>query len=227
MIIGRIGNVRSLALERMTNMLAAESVIAKKHITISNQIKRIVMTYCKDCCVYVATHTNGTRGQAYQRIEEECNEEFWSVIAWTKSPDGPHRPKIKELDAIVTRNEDVAFLIEVKWGTSPGRPDSDLMIKPDEWAKMRQLLQGEAICRVRGPSVRNGQRYHSPEFQQDYYINPLTKGIIVSDFHEIGKTQLDKFLRGWREANSGFIIADIGTGVDGIPSFREIVAGKL
>ncbi len=64
-------------------MVEAEPTIAAKHIQISIQAKQIAMEVCKDCNTYIATYTSGTSGQAYQRIEEESGEEFWSLKAWT------------------------------------------------------------------------------------------------------------------------------------------------
>ncbi len=137
-----------------------------------------------------------------------------------------HISRLKDPDVIITRDEEVAFLIEVKWGTTPGRPGSDLLIKPDEWEKMSRLLEAPALCRVRGPAVINGQRYRSPSFpvQLDYYTNASTKGVIVSDFRGLNQSLLQEFLRTWRQANSGFLIADIASGMGEISSLKDLLA---
>ena len=206
-------------------MPGADSAIARKHIDISLRTKLIAALDNLDNGVYLATYTTGNSGQTYQYIEEQSGEEFWSIKAWTPAPH--HR--LKDPDVIIIRDEEVAFLIEVKWGTIPGRPGSDLLIKPDEWGKMSRLLEAPALCRVRGPAVINGQRYRSPSFpvQLDYYTNASTKGVIVSDFRGLNQSLLQEFLRTWRQANSGFLIADIASGMGEIPSLKELLARQF
>jgi hypothetical protein len=203
-------------------MEGVESTIAAKHIQISIQAKQIAMQQCKECYVYIATYTAGTAGQEYQQIEAQSGEEFWSLKAWTPAP---HR-HLKDPDLIITQDEEVAFLIEVKWGMIAGRFVSDLLIKPDEWEKMSRLVEAPALCRVRGPAVKKGQRYRSPSFpvQKDYFTNPLTKGVIVSDFHGVNQSFMHEFLRIWRQANSSFLLADIASSMGEIPSLKELLA---
>jgi hypothetical protein len=206
-------------------MIDTEPTIATKHIGISIQAKQIALNYCKRCNVYIATYTSGISGQAYQRIEEKSGEEFWSLKAWTPPPH--HR--LKDPDLIITDDQQVVFLVEVKWGTLPGRGSTDLLISPQEWGKMARLFKEPVMCRVRGPAVKSGKRYRSPDFQfvQDYHTDAKTRGILVSDFHGLGNAQLNEFLRMWQNEKSGFLVADIHTRVGEIPSFIELIAGKL
>jgi hypothetical protein len=202
-------------------MVEVGSIIALKHIEISIQTKQIAEKYCKECCVYIATYTTGRSGQAYQRIEEKSGEEFWSLKAWTPPP---HR-RLKDPDLIITHNQQVTFLVEVKWGALPGWDTTDLLISPQEWCKMARLFKEPAMCRARGPAVKNGNRFRSANFQieQDFYTNAKTQGILVSDFHGLGEANLNKFLSMWQNEKSGFLIADIHTRVGEIPSFGEMI----
>ena len=205
-------------------MLTAESAIARKHTAISIQTKQIAMMHCQGCRVYIATYTTGKSGQAYQRIEEESGEEFWSIKAWTPPP---HR-RLKDPDVIITQEERVTLLVEVKWGALPGRISTDLLINPKEWEKMARLFTEPAMCRVRGPAVQNGIRYRSHDFQvaKDFYTDGKTQGVLVSDFHGLGKAKLEEFLRMWQKEKSGFLIADIDTRVCDIPSFKDVLEGN-
>lgn len=142
-------------------MLAADSPIAEKHIDISIKVKQVADSICQHCHVYIATYTTGKAGQFYQRIEQESGKEFWSTKAWTHPP----YCRLKDPDVIITHERQVKFLVEVKWGTVPGRGSTDLTMSPEEWEKMARLLSSSAMCRVRGPAVEGGRRYRSPEFR--------------------------------------------------------------
>lgn len=206
-------------------MLAPDSAIARKHIEICLKVKNIAVSILPDCDVYVATYTAGQSGQSYQRIEEECRQEFWSIKAWTLTPP-PIR--LKDPDVIITRDKCVKFLIEVKWGSVPGRASTDLRMNGDEWRKMEKLLRDPAMCRVRGPAVRSGQRYRSQGFQSDYTYetDSQTKLVLVSNFSSMKRelsAQFNEFLSSWKHQNIGLLIADINARVGEIPSFRELI----
>jgi len=206
-------------------MYEADSAKARKHIDISIKTKHIAELHCQSYYVYVATYTTGKSGQAYQRIEEESGEEFWSIKALTLSPH--HR--LKDPDLILTQNERVSFLVEVKWGAIQGQKGSDLQIKPEEWAKMEQLFHEPILCRVRGPAVRSGYRYRSSDFPdvRDYLTDNKTKGVLVSDFAGMEHAKLNDFLELWKREKGSFQIADINTHFGEIPSFQEILEGKF
>jgi hypothetical protein len=90
---------------------------------------------------------------------------------------------LKDPDVIITHEKQVKFLVEVKWGAVPGNTNTDLLMSPEEWGKMARLLDRSAICRVRGPAVKDGRRYRSPlPLQGDYSINDNTQLVLVSDF---------------------------------------------
>jgi hypothetical protein len=86
--------------------------IAAKHTDISLGVKQTAARCMPQYKVYVATYTTGRAGQIYQRIEEKSGEEFWSIKAWTPPP----RRRLKDPDVIVTYQDQVRFIVEVKWG---------------------------------------------------------------------------------------------------------------
>lgn len=199
---------------------------AAKHIDISIQVKQIVARSRPQYDVYVATYTAGKRGQVYQPIEEGTDEEFWSIRAL--SPPPPPHQRLKDPDVIVTCQDQVKFVVEVKWGALPGIDDTDLDLKADEWRKMRDLLIGSNLCRVRGPAVRNRRRYRSREFrvQSDYYTNHETKSVLVTDLRGVRRQLPELYaqlLNTWQNVTGKIYLVDIKAPIDGIPSFREIL----
>ena len=84
------------------------------------------------------------------------------------------------------------------------------------------------MCRVRGPAAKDNIRYRSHHFPvaKDFYTDVKTRGILVSDFHGLGKAKLEEFLRMWQKEKSGFLIADIDTRVCDIPSFKDVLEGN-
>ncbi len=204
------------------------SAIAKKHIEISIKTKQIADVICRGCLVYIATYTTGKSGQVYQRIEQESAEEFWSIKAWTPSP----RRRLKDPDVIITRDERVKFLVEVKWGTVPGNTSTDLLMGLEEWAKMDRLLRASDImCRVRGPAVKDGRRYKNPEFpfKKEYWTDKDSNLVLVTDFVAMKQELTPKFqwfLESWKRTSPRFLIADINTRVGEIPSFQEILQAQ-
>ena len=204
-------------------MFAADSTIAKKHIDISIRVKQIAGHSCPHCHVYLATHRIGKAGQFYQHIEQVSGEEFWSVKAWTPPP----RHNLKDPDVVITQWNQVEFFVEVKWGAVRGGTNTDLLLSPEEWGRMARLLDRSAICRARGPAVKDGRCYHSPlPLRGDYSINDNTKLVIVSDFllvKELLGAELQEFLRLWKSANVDILVADINIGVGKIPSFQEVM----
>ncbi len=204
------------------------SAIAKKHIEISIKTKQIAKSNCEDCRVYIATYTAGRSGQSHQPIEVHSGEEFWSIKAWTPSP----HHHLKDPDVIITQGERVKFLVEVKWGTVPGRASTDLLMSPKEWAKLSQLLQTkEFICRVRGPAVRHKRRYKNTDFQitEDYKRDSKSKLVLVTDFVAMKQEltpKFQRFLESWKRTSPRFLIADINTRVGEIPSIQEILQAQ-
>ena len=197
---------------------------AAKHTDISIRAKQIAESCSPQYDVYIATYTAGKTGQIYQRIEEKSDEEFWSIKAWTPPPH--HR--LKDPDMLVGYQDQAKFVVEVKWGAIPGNRNTDLILGPDEWRKMRALLTGANMCRIRGPAVKDHRRYRSAEFtiKRDYYTNSETKLILVTDLWLMERLQPEQYaevLSTWKNAESNILIADINTHVDGIPSFREIL----
>jgi hypothetical protein len=197
--------------------------IAAKHTDISLRVKQIAAHCIPQCQVYVATYTAGSAGQTYQRIEEKSGEEFWSIKAWTPWP----RRRLKDPDVIVTYQDQVRFIVEVKWGAIQGIDDTDLVLTPDEWRKMKDLLTGANLCRVRGPAAVDHHRYRSCEFtvQRDYYTNSETKLVLVSDFVRTKQclpVQYTEALNAWKNLTGNMLIADIKTPVDGRPSLDEV-----
>lgn len=202
------------------------SAIAEKHIDISIKTKQIAKSNCKDCVVYIATYPIGRPGQSFQRIEEQSGEEFWSIKAWTQPP----HHHLKDPDVIITQDDRVKFLVEVKWGMVPGRASTDLLMSPQEWAKLSQLLQTkEFICRVRGPAVRKGKRFRAANFrvEKDYTTDVDSKLVLVTDFFSVKQKMtemFDQFMALWKKTHPSFPIADINIRVDEIPSLEEILA---
>src|SRR5437868_7584617 len=109
-------------------MADSESLIARKHTEIGIRIKATVKAFNPKLGVYIATYTVGKRGQEYQRIEAESSEEFWSIRVLSPSP----RRCLKLPDAIVTQEEKVRYLVEIKWGAVADRFSSDLLIGSKE-----------------------------------------------------------------------------------------------
>lgn len=201
------------------------SEIAKKHIEISIKTKQIAQVICRDCLVYIATYTTGKAGQVFQRIEEQSAEEFWSIKAWTPPP----RRRLKDPDLIITHDDRVKFLVEVKWGTVPGNTSTDLLMGLKEWAKMDRLLRASVImCRVRGPAVKDGRRYKGAEFpiKIDYLTDKNSILVLVTDFAAVKRElnpKFQRFIESWKCTSPRFLIADINTRVDEIPSLQEIL----
>ncbi len=208
-------------------MLAPDSEIARKHIAISLRVKRIASSCCSKWGSYVATYTAGSAGQAYQRIEQDSGEEFWSIKTWTPPP---HR-RLKDPDVLITQGERVKFLVEVKWGAIQNRPNTDLSISAEEREKIAHLLSGSALCRVRGPCVKDRRRYRSTEFQiqKDYWTDNTTRLVLVSDF-ALANRLLGPPLEAvklWERTNANILVADIDTRVGNIPSLRELLEMDL
>ncbi len=208
-------------------MLIGNLAIAKKHIDISIRAKQIAAGKDRDWLIYIATHAAGISGQSYQQIEEASGEEFWSIKAWTPAP---HR-RLKDPDVIITDSKRVKFLVEVKWGTIPGKASTDLLMSPEEWQKIARLIHSSAFCRVRGPAVEGGRRYRSHEFriERDYWTDGETKLILITDFLEMQKAmdaKFQEFLRLWKQTIVGLLIADLHTRIGEIPSFQEILEGE-
>jgi len=178
--------------------------------------------------VYIATHKTLT----YHLAQQVRDEEFWGVKAWTFPP----RKPLKDPDVVIAQGEQVKFLVEVKWGAVQGSTKTDLLLSPQEWGKMARLLDGSAICRVRGPAVKDSRCYHSPlPLRGDYSINDNTKLVLVSDFRlvkELIGAKLEKFLRQWKSANVDIQLADIDTGIKTgvdeikILSFQEVMEAQ-
>ncbi len=207
-------------------MVIRDSAIAEKHIDISIRAKQIAKSSNRDWHIYIATYAAGTSGQSYQRIEEASGEEFWSIKAWTPAP---HR-RLKDPDVIITDSQRVKFLVEIKWGTIPGRTTTDLLMSPGEWQRIARLINSSAFCRVRGPAVEGGRRHRSPDFliEKDYWIDRKTKMVLVTDFlamKEALGTKLQEFLKEWKRLDVGLLIADINARVGEIPSFQEVLKG--
>ena len=205
-------------------MSPADLTIAKKHIEISMKAKHIADISCQNSRTYIATYTTGGSGQSYQRIEQESGGEFWSIKCWTPPP----RSRLKDPDLIITHDRQVKILVEVKWGAVPGRAGTDLLVSPEEMGKMARLLSSPAMCRVRGPAVKGGHRYRSPEFpiEEDYWTDSNTRFFLVTDFlamRQVSERMLQESLKLWGDGNVGFLLADISTRVGGIPSFQELV----
>ncbi len=198
------------------------SEIAKKHIDISTKAKELAVTVCADCESCIATH----KGQAYQRIEKESQNEFWSIKAWTQRP---HR-NLKDPDLIITLHGHVRYFIEVKWGTVPDNPRTDLTMGIEEWAKINRLLHTSTVmCRVRGPAAREGRRFRTSEFlfENDFTSDTNSKLVLVSDFFGVKQKlpkKFDQFMELWNKSSPSFQIADINVRVDEIPPLAEILA---
>jgi hypothetical protein len=204
---------------------APESAIAREHIEISIKIKRLADVFCRDCQTYVATYTAGASGQSYQRIEQESGEDFWSIKAWTPPP----RSRLKDPDLIITHDRRVKYLVEVKWGSVSGRRSTDMLLSPGEREKMARLMHASAMCRVRGPAVKDGRRYSSPEFpiQRDYWTDADTKFVLGTDFLAMQRSvemNLQELLGPWKEGSMGFLLADVNARVGKIPSFKEVLS---
>ena len=197
---------------------------AGRHIAISLQVKRLVQECCPECGVYVATYTAGRSGQAYQRIEEQSGEEFWSIKAWT----GPPYRRLKDPDVLVTAGERVRFAVEVKWGAVESSTRTDLEVSRAEWARMEDLFLSPALCRVRGPAVQAGRRYRSTEFavERDYRVDGETRLVLVTDVARmqclLGPACRD-VLRSWQQAGPRILLADIDSRVEDIPALRELL----
>jgi hypothetical protein len=196
---------------------------AARHIDISLRVKQIAARCIPQCQVYVATYTAGSAGQIYQHLEEKSGEEFWSIKAWTPPP----RRRLKDPDVIVTLQNQVQFIVEVKWGAVRGSDDTDLVLADDEWRKMRDLLTGVNLCRVSGPAAVDHRRYRSQEFteQRDFHINSNTKLVLVTDLVQTKQClpgQYAEALNAWKNATSNMLIADIHTQVDGVLSLAGV-----
>lgn len=205
-------------------MTASASSIAQKHTDISVRTKQIVNASCPDCRVYIATYRTGTAGQEYQQIEQDNGEEFWSIKAWSPLP---HR-RLKDPDLVITHEQQVRYMVEIKWGAIPNRKGSDLLIDDKEQEKIKNLLQDSVMCRVRGPAVENGRRYKSHEFQEqkEYWTSSKTQLLLVSDFYLMKKSSNANFqesLKLWKRAYKDLLIADIQTRVGEIPSLFELM----
>lgn len=202
--------------------------IARKHISISLQLKHIVSVTRRDLGVFVATYTSGARGQSYQSIEEASGEEFWSIKAWTPPP--PPRRRLKDPDLIITRGSEVRFLVEVKWGAVEGRPGSDLQMNDREWAEFQNILHQPADCIIHGPAVQNHRRFKSPlPLQGAYRITPNTNLVLVSDFQtatRLAAPVVVGLLARSRTIDPRFLIADINSRVGIIPAFEELLAAS-
>jgi hypothetical protein len=208
-------------------MPSQESAKARKHIAISLQARHIAEECCPGCAVYVATYTTGQAGQAYQRIEEQSGQEFWSIKAWTPPP----RRRLKDPDLLITCQDRVRFIVEVKWGALPGCAESDMAIADEEMRKMHALRQGPVLCRVRGPAVRAAARRRSASFpiERDCFTGQETRLVLVTDLAAMKRllpwTEYTQLLARWKTAEAGAEMADIATRVDAFPSFREILQG--
>ncbi len=199
---------------------------AAKHTEFSIRVKHLAARYSPQYTVYIATYTAGAAGQIYQRIEEGSGEEFWSIKAWAPPP----RRRLKDPDVLVTYQRQVKFIVEVKWGVIPGAQDTDLILAPDEWRKMKDLLTGANLCRVRGPAVVDHCRYRGPEFpdQRDYHTNDETKLVLVADLRltkQCLPEQYAQAMSAWKNVPSNMVLADINARVDEIPSLREVLEG--
>ncbi len=191
---------------------------ARKHIGISLRVKEIASRCYPNCDIYIATYTAGRSGQSYQAIEEQSGLEFWSIRGLAH----PTNERIKDPDVLITSDDQVKVLIEVKWGAIPQGLKTDMKAENKEWEDLRRLLGGPAKCRVRGPAVKACRRYRSEDFTivRDFCVNDETKAIIVSDFglmKQVLPTEYRAVTVGWRRAGTNILLADIHTQVDAIP----------
>ena len=74
-------------------MLSADSTIAKKHIDISIEVKRVAKNMDYADQVYIATHAMGKMTLTFRDAEQVSGEVFWGVHAWTPPP----RKRLKDL----------------------------------------------------------------------------------------------------------------------------------
>lgn len=152
--------------------------IADKHVIISRRICEDVAEFCPNLVVYLGTHSHIP---AHKTAEQKSGLEFWGIrLHDSERPSGV--TDIKHPDGVITDRQTARYILEIKWGYTPGiRQESDLskMVKRGELNEIRNAISKGRICRV-------GKRKFPTEYehQEDFVVTEITKFLLVSDFQE-------------------------------------------
>lgn len=149
-----------------------------KHITISRRIYEDVVEFCPNLMIYLGTHSHIS---VYNKAEQKSGLEFWGIRLHS-SEKPTRKTDIKHPDGVITGKEIARYILEIKWGYTPGiRQESDLskMVKSGELNEIRDAISKGRICRV-------GKHKFPTEYahREDFIVTETTKFLLVSDFQE-------------------------------------------
>jgi len=200
---------------------------ARNHVNIALRVKRIAKVCLPGHCVFLAPHNQ----RAYQDLERQSGEEFWSVKAYSSSAPASGS-RVKDPDAIITQGDRVCFLVEIKWGAVPGAAHTDVPLTQAEWKDLASRLRAITVCRVRGPAVKAGVRNQSHMFTDscDYQVDCNAQLLLVANFHlmrSVLPEQCEEARRAWALARCDPHLADISERVGEIPSLPEVLTDKV
>ena len=180
---------------------------------IAHEVKALEMLsgYNPDYSIFLATHSQGTKGPKYIPIERNSNGVFWAISMFTK-PIPTREGNVKDVDMIVVLDDVIIYVIEVKWGdVCIDSTDITEIFQSSTIEKIRKMVNQSVMCQVTGPKVERGELVRKSDKKQINLDND-TIFLLISDFFSMKHSNFDNIKTRYLSFNDLF--KETYTGLD-------------